>query len=155
MKLRSGSFTDDEIDDRRQRPDRRESPRRKILKGGLTFWPNGDSSECIVYNFSDTGAQIGLRGPAPNIFDLVIEGDPRRYSCSVVWRKANRIGIEFRNQQPPTSTSKPFRPFVDCRRYAQVCQELAERAAPSDRDVLLEMVQAWAKVMRRIRIKAH
>ena len=31
-----------EIDDRRQTPDRRRSSRRKILRRGLTFWPNGD-----------------------------------------------------------------------------------------------------------------
>jgi hypothetical protein len=154
MKLRSASFVSDEIDDRRRLPDRRDSPRRKILKGGRTFWPNGDSSECIVYNFSDTGAQLGFRQPVPNIFDLVIEGDPRRYSCSVVWRKANRLGVKFRKQHPPSSTNKPFRPFVDCKRYAQVCQELANRAAPGDSDVLLEMVQAWTKVMRQMRSKA-
>lgn len=150
MKSHLGSFIDDEIDDRRLRPDRRESARRKILKGGRTFWPNGDSSECIVYNLSDTGAQLGLRGPAPNIFDLVIEGDPRRYSCSVVWRNANRVGVKFKNQTR-TVPLKPVSAAAQCRRYADECRKLAERVAPADRELLLEMAFSWISVTRRLR----
>src|SRR5271163_2925716 len=89
-----------EIDDRRRQPDRRGSLRRKILKRGLTYWPNGDSSECTVYNLSETGAQLELRGLAPNLFDLVVEGDRWRRRCSVVWRKANRVGVQFQDQSP-------------------------------------------------------
>src|SRR5579864_4632966 len=84
-----------EIDDRRTTPDRRLASRRKILKFGKTFWPNGDSSECLVYNLSETGAQLEVRSPVPNVFDLLVEGDPWRRSCSVVWRKANRAGVKF------------------------------------------------------------
>ena len=58
-----------EVGDRRQTPDRRSSTRRKILKGGRTYWLNGDSSECTVLNVSETGAHLELRGPAPNVFD--------------------------------------------------------------------------------------
>jgi hypothetical protein len=87
-----------EIDDRRQNSDRRGLPRRKIIKGGRTFWPNGDSSECIVYNLSASGAHLEIRGPAPNVFDLEIDGDRSRRSCVVVWRKAKRIGVKFQGR---------------------------------------------------------
>ena len=48
-------------DDRRPTPDRRDLSRKKILKSGRTFWSNGDLSECIVYNLSDTGARLDAR----------------------------------------------------------------------------------------------
>ena len=143
-----------EIDDRRQDPDRRRSSRRKILRRGLTFWPNGDSSECIVYNLSETGAQLVLRGPAPNSFDLAVEGDQWRRLCAVVWRKANRIGVKFQEQARVTKLTKsPAQQTADFRRYVVECQMLASRAALADRELLLEMADAWTTVVRRLRRK--
>src|ERR1700676_4784199 len=84
-----------EIDARRLTRNRRGSSRRKILKSGRTFWPNGDSCECTVYNLSDTGARLDTHSPVPNVFDLVVDGDPWRRSCVVIWRKENRIGVKF------------------------------------------------------------
>jgi hypothetical protein len=75
----------DVIDDRRITPDRRAAPRRRILRGGLTGWQNGDSSECIVHNLSETGAHLQIRGPVPRTFNLVIDGDGVSRSCCVVW----------------------------------------------------------------------
>ena len=143
-----------EIDDRRQDPDRRRSSRRKILRRGLTFWPNGNSSECIVYNLSETGAQLVLRGPAPNSFDLAVEGDQWRRLCAVVWRKANRIGVKFQEQARVTKLTKsPAQQTADFRRYVVECQMLASRAALADRELLLEMADAWTTVVRRLRRK--
>ena len=142
-----------EIDDRRQNSDRRGSLRRKILKRGLTFWPNGDSSECTVYNLSDTGAQLELRGVAPNLFDLAVEGDNWRRKCCVVWRRANRIGVKFQEQSPLKVSNR--KPSADFSRYAQVCQMLADRAAPSDCALLLEMAEAWVTVIKRLQKKSR
>jgi hypothetical protein len=143
-----------EIDDRRQNPDRRRSSRRKTLRRGLTFWPNGDSSECIVYNLSETGAQLVLRGPVPNSFDLAVEGDQWRRSCAVVWRKANRIGVKFQEQARVTKLTKsPTQQIADFGRYAVECQMLASRAALADRELLLKMAEAWTTVVRRLRRK--
>jgi hypothetical protein len=144
-----------EIDDRRKTSDRRASSRRKLLKGGRTFWPNGDSSECIVYNLSDTGAQLELRGPAPKLFDLVIDGDPSRRACSVVWRKANRIGVKFRDlSQSRSSTKSSTMQLRGFRRYAEECRRLADRVKSSDREILLEMAEAWIRASRRLNRKA-
>ena len=140
----------DEIDDRRLTPDRRTSSRRKLLKGGRTFWPNGDSSECIVYNLSKTGAQLDIRGHAPNVFDLVVEGDPWRRSCVVIWRNANRIGVRFQAPSCLEATSAK-KPAVHFLRYADECRTLAQQANPSHREILLEMADAWAVVVRRLR----
>jgi PilZ domain len=144
-----------ENEDRRQNRDRRRSPRRKMLRRGLTFWPNGDSSECIVDNLSETGAQLVLRGPAPNSFDLAVDGEQWRRSCAVVWRKANRVGVEFQEQAPATNLTKsPTQQTADFRRYALECRMLATRAAPSDRELLMEMAAAWTTVVRRLRRKS-
>lgn len=142
-----------EIDDRRQNSDRRVSLRRKILKRGLTFWPNGDSSECTVYNLSETGAQLELRGVAPNHFDLVVEGDNWRRKCSVVWRKANRVGVKFQEQSLLIWSGR--KQPADFSRYVEDCQMLANRAAPSDRALLLEMAEAWIAVIKRLQRKSR
>jgi hypothetical protein len=146
-----------EIDDRRHGPDRRHSPdrrgvpRKKILKGGRTFWPNGDSSECIVYNLSEEGALLEIRGPAPNIFDLEIENDQWRRRCSVVWRKGKRIGVKF--QPPPQLRPAGNSMKKVAGQYAEVCRTMAERSDQSQRETLLNMAEAWETVGRRLRKK--
>jgi PilZ domain len=142
-----------QIDDRRQNPDRRRSSRRKLLRRGLMYWPNGDSSACIVCNLSETGAQLELRGPTPNSFDLVVEGDQWRRTCAVVWRKANRTGVKFQEQHLTKLTKSLTQQLADFSRYAVECRTLASRAAPSDREMLLEMAEAWTIVVRRLRRK--
>jgi hypothetical protein len=143
-----------EIDYRRLTPDRRVSSRGKMLQGGLTFWPNGDSSECIVCNLSVTGAQLDTRGHAPNVFDLVVEGDPWRRSCVVIWRKANRIGVKF--QTPSCLEGTGARKSADhFMRYADECRTLAQQADSSNRKILLEMADVGAVVARRLRSNAR
>jgi PilZ domain-containing protein len=142
----------DEIDDRRSVPNRRESPRRKVLRGGRAVWPNGDSTNVIVYNLSDTGARLEIRDPVPNTFDIVIDGDQYPRSCSVVWRRADRIGVKFQGSSqfvrtPVGSTSS----ISACNVHAEMCRTLAKRVAPSDRDMLLKMADAWEKIARRLR----
>ena len=142
-----------EIDDRRQNPERRGSSRRRTLKAGRTFWPNGDSSECTVFNLSDSGAQLELQGPLPNLFDLVVDGDPSRRACAVVWRKANRIGVKFQGYYQ-SEASNPARQLRGFGYYAQECRRLADRADPSDRQILLEMAEAWNRAIRRLNRKS-
>ena len=143
--------TTSEIDDRRRAPDRRRSSRRKILRSGKTFWPNGDSSECLVHNLSDSGAQLEIPSAIPNVFDLLVEGDPWRRSCAVVWRKANRAGVKFQERAQLLASRKSLAAHLgDCRRFAEMCQSMAEHADRSDRELLLEMAAAWLTVMRQL-----
>lgn len=145
-----------EVDDRQTNPERRRWRRRKTLKNARTLWSNGDSSECIVRNLSETGAQLELRGPLPNRFDLLVEGDQCRRSCSVVWRRENRAGVRFDELLPRDSCAKePFGTMSDFGYYVGACSELAERALPKDRALLLEMAQAWMAVSRCLRRNAR
>jgi hypothetical protein len=144
------------LDERRQRPDRRISPRRKVLRGARTFWPNGDSAECTVYNVSETGAKLEISGHAPNAFDLAVDGDPLRYSCLVVWRKAKFVGVKFQNSsQLARPTANTIRTTADFAKYVEACQTLAQRVTPSDSRILLEMAEGWKIAIRRLRKKAR
>jgi hypothetical protein len=140
-----------EIDDRRKTSDRRAASRRKILRGGRTFWQNGDSTDCIVHNLSDTGAQLQIRGPVPKTFDLVIDGDELPRSCCVVWRQAGRIGVRFQGQVRGTSlSSASVRRPSSFRQCADECRMLAKRAELPDRDILLKMAESWEAIIRRL-----
>jgi hypothetical protein len=141
-----------EIDDRRKGSDRREASRKKLLRGGRTFWPNGDSTECTVHNLSDTGAQLQTPGPVPANFDLIIDGEELPRSCCVVWRKASRIGVKFQGQiHGVRASTDPIRKVSSFRQYAEECRMLAKRAESPDRDALLKMAEAWEKINRRLR----
>jgi hypothetical protein len=141
-------------DDRRKTPDRRRASRRKVLKVGRAFWPNADSSECLVHNLSEEGAQLQLRGFVPNVFDLLIEGDPWRRPCSVVWRNANRVGVRFQEERRLAPQREGRKNQLDeYRRFAEECRKMAERTVSSDRELLLAMAAAWLVVVRQLRRK--
>jgi pilus assembly protein Flp/PilA len=83
-------------DDRREATEpRRKSPRTRTLKGAQIVWADGPALRCIVRNLSQTGACLEVYGLIPYTFDLVIDCDKSRHSCSVVWRRAPRIGVKF------------------------------------------------------------
>jgi hypothetical protein len=142
-----------EVDDRRKYSDRRAAQRRKILRRGITFWQNGDSTECTVHNLSNTGAQLEICGPVPRTFDLVIDDQMPR-SCCIVWRRANRIGVKFQGeaqtQRARTDSTRGMSPF---RRRADECRTLATRVDSPDREILLRMANAWETFGRRFQKK--
>ena len=140
-----------QIDDRRKNPDRRKWSRRKIIKGARTVWPNGDSSECIVTNLSETGAQLRLPSPSPNVFDLFVDGERSGRTCFVVWRKGNRVGVKFSLKFELASHAlRPQGKFADFARYPDACRMIAGRTNSSDRELLLEMAEAWKAAIRRM-----
>jgi hypothetical protein len=153
-----------EIDDRRQTPalerriavaERRGSPRRKILKIARTYWQNGDSVECGIRNLSESGAQLEVRGPIPNSFDLVIDCDQFRRTCCVIWRNAGRIGVRFVEQNTPAQVSGgSVSRITEFRQYAEVCRTLARSSELWSREMLLKMAAAWETHARRPRNKA-
>jgi hypothetical protein len=143
-----------EIDERRRLAERRFTSRRKILRTGKTFWPNGDSAECVVHNFSAIGAKLKLVGSVPNTFDLLIDGDLIRRPCSVIWRKEHLVGVKFlitAELAPAVDPAK--KPTGGFRRYVEACESLAQRASPSDRQILHEMAGAWKKAIRLLRAR--
>jgi len=139
--------------DRSRSSDRRQAPRRKILKVARVCWENGGWSECIIRNLSDTGAQLEISGPVPKMFDLVV-ANRLACTCCVVWRRGDRVGVEFQRQIQMIQTL-PTAVLSACRQQADNCRVLAERATASDRDILLNMAAAWETVGLRYRRKAR
>ena len=71
--------------------------RRAVLDMGLIRI--GDISvSCVVSNISDAGAalEIGPQSGIPDQFTLIVLPKQKIYSCSVEWRKNQRIGVSFR-----------------------------------------------------------
>jgi len=150
--MKIDGHTEAEIDDRRKLSERRLSSRKRLFRAGKALWPNGDATACIVHNVSATGAKLEAFGPIPNSFDLVVDGDSIRLPCSVVWRKANLIGVRFQVEMDLApllhGRTKPIGGF---RQYVETCESLAQRVSPSDREILLEMAKAWKRAIRLIR----
>jgi len=50
-----------------------------------------------VRNLSATGAALDVPSPVgiPDKFNLIVSSDALRFSCRVVWRKAERLGVRF------------------------------------------------------------
>ena len=76
--------------------ERRQSPRRKVLKGArLTFASEGIA--CTVRNLSETGAGLDVAdalGLSPS-FMLVIDRDGFTRRCHPVWCNDPRVGVAF------------------------------------------------------------
>jgi hypothetical protein len=76
----------------------RAAGRARTLKSAKIVFSGGSASiDCIVRNSSKSGACLDVASPIgiPENFDLVYDVDHARMSCRVVWRKANRIGVQF------------------------------------------------------------
>jgi hypothetical protein len=140
-----------ENDDRRTSPerrigstDRRKSARRRTLKKARTYWPNGDSVECSVRNLSAMGALLEGRSPIPNTFDLVIDGDQHRISCSVIWRDGNRAGVRFAEPEGRLGLAEgAVSRALEYRQYAEVCRDLARSPKAKSQKLLLKMAVTW------------
>ena len=76
---------------------RRQSPRRKVIKGALIVFQQGHCSmRCRILDLSDTGALLAPMDVllCPREFVLKPDvGEPR--NCEVMWRKSDRIGVRF------------------------------------------------------------
>jgi len=84
--------------------DNRRAIRRRVLKGGTIEFDRAAFS-CTVRSLSDTGAALDVPYAAtlPTEFRLIMEAGQLRRPCRVVWRKENRLGVEFGHfggQQP-------------------------------------------------------
>jgi len=61
---------------------------------------NQPAIRCTVIDISEGGAGLSLAVSStagiPPSFELVVEGDPARRACRVVWMKPQTLGVEFK-----------------------------------------------------------
>ena len=78
--------------------ERRQSPRRRVLKGGVVaFNDRYVTLPCTVRDISDGGARLRIEGSitAPDTFELIIEIDGLEAACEVVSRRGNEVSVLF------------------------------------------------------------
>jgi hypothetical protein len=78
--------------------DKRETPRKRALKGGAIVFGGGGKIDCVIRNLSETGAALEVESPLgiPDDFTLYLTQDEKtNWNCRVAWRSANRIGVRF------------------------------------------------------------
>lgn len=80
------------------RVERRQSLRRRVLKGGVVaFNERYVTLPCTVRDVSDGGARLRIEGSmnAPDTFELIIEIDGLEASCEVVSRRGSELSVRF------------------------------------------------------------
>ena len=81
----------------------RGAPRRRVLKAAQIVYDGGRTVvECMIRDISDTGAKIDTEVALalPGAFAIVLPDGVKR-SASVVWQKANLLGIHFADAAAP------------------------------------------------------
>ena len=85
--------------------DRRRLPRRRTLKTGHIICDERQSPiECLVRNLSSKGALLQTPGvfSIPDNFELQVDGQTKAHTVSVVWKRDDKMGVEF----GPASSAK-------------------------------------------------
>ena len=78
--------------------DRRQSVRDKVLFGGVAeVSERGAAMNCVVRNFSDSGACVEMAGGAklPEQVALKIARKGHSYLAQMIWRQAGKVGVAF------------------------------------------------------------
>ena len=90
--LVSPMTNDDEFDVRR-----RASRKIATIKAAIAVAPDADELPCCVRDVSDDGALLELPSAedVPFRFWLKLDGETAPHFCTVAWRSARHLGIEF------------------------------------------------------------
>ncbi len=85
--------------------DSRKHRRPKTFKSGKIVFPDKRRLvSCTVCDFSEEGAKLQT-DPAikyPNSFELILQ-DGSTFECTVVWRRADYLGVKFANEKADRS----------------------------------------------------
>lgn len=78
--------------------ERRTAPRKKSFLKGIVYFNNRLSSmDCVIRDFSDTGARLefGATVSLPDSVELYIPARDQTLKAQVRWRKEQEIGVSF------------------------------------------------------------
>ncbi len=90
---------------RKYSSDSRKHRRPKTFKSGqIVFSDKRCLVSCTVCDFSEGGAKLETDNAieCPNSFELILQ-DGLTYECTVVWRRANFLGVNFVNEKADRS----------------------------------------------------
>ena len=77
--------------------ERRKRSRAVSSQAAAISWAGTRRVNCVVRNFSSTGARLEGTLPAtlPQTFDLVFDDARSTLACRVKWRRERAVGVEF------------------------------------------------------------
>jgi PilZ domain len=77
--------------------ERRKRSRATSSQPAALSWAGMRRVNCVVRNFSSTGARLEGALPAslPQTFNLVFDDDRAPLACRVKWRRERAVGVEF------------------------------------------------------------
>lgn len=87
------------LPDTAQSQEKRSEHRRRVLKSGVMLFNKGYASYgCRIKNLTEKGAMVemGETAGVPSEFDFRMDGKSA-IPANVVWRTADRMGIQFRS----------------------------------------------------------
>jgi hypothetical protein len=77
--------------------ERRKVTRTRVVKGAKMLLGKLSAIDCVARNLTNNGA--GLEVPSandlPERLDLTLDAGHSIRPCRLVWRKSNRVGVEF------------------------------------------------------------
>jgi hypothetical protein len=79
---------------------------RSFLRARIIFNNRMSTIDCIIKNFSPTGAKIALNDTlaVPTEFEVDVPQKGRSFHARLVWRDKEAIGVEFLDAKVPTLT---------------------------------------------------
>jgi PilZ domain-containing protein len=90
--------------------ERRPTPRRRVLLGGVAAYENGAYTlNCQIRDLNEKGARIVVPGrqSLPEELYLVITRDRVAHKAKVIWRKGDEAGLEFVTTEEIQSITDP------------------------------------------------
>ncbi len=84
-------------------PERRKSPRRRVLRRGRIVYRRGHGAiDCVILDLGDGGARLRLNGLIclPGAFELRLETGAS-HPAEVCYRGLDATGVRFLEEPPP------------------------------------------------------
>ena len=77
--------------------ERRKITRTRVLKGAKFLLGKSSVIDCVVRDITNVGAGVDVPNTIdlPEALDLTYDGGRSFRGCRRVWRKLNKIGVEF------------------------------------------------------------
>jgi hypothetical protein len=109
-------------------PDRRQSPRDKVIYGGVAeIGEHGASRDCVVRNISENGAHLefsnDVRLPKQQIL-LTIARKGRSVLARIIWWRDNFVGVAF---NPESSSELPGSDLAERLRKSEIKKRQLQR----------------------------
>jgi hypothetical protein len=84
--------------------DRRQSPRDKVIYGGMAeIGERGTTEQCVVRNISEQGARVEFSNVVAlpkKQMSLTIARKGRSFLAKVIWWRDNFVGVAFSSETP-------------------------------------------------------